>query len=244
MSLLSRVGLVVALLFAATAFLASRAAHPSGQLWAGAGLVGRVVVLDAGHGGVDPGASSKTGILEKDVVLGIAFHLKEFLEGAGGRVVMTRTEDRDVSGYEDPWHPRRYKRDLHRRAEIIETSGADAMISIHANADPDNGARGAQAFFQPDPAKDPTGQSRRLAMTVQKELLSVAERPRTYTSSDIHQLVLRRAPMPAATVEVGFLTNRAEAELLNDTDYQRRMAWAIFLGVSRFFAEGPDLVTP
>lgn len=205
-----------------------------GRHVAEAALAGRVVVIDPGHGGVDPGSVGKGGILEKDVVLDISLQLKALLERAGARVVMTRSTDTDVSGYDDPWHPNRYKRDLHRRVEIVEAAGADALLSIHANADRDPSASGAQVFYKPDPS----GQNRRLAETIQTELKAIIEGARPYTSNDIHQLILNRAKIPAATVEVGFLSNPREAERLSSPEYRRRLAWAIFIGLARFFAEG------
>ncbi|MBX6377758.1 MAG: N-acetylmuramoyl-L-alanine amidase [Clostridia bacterium] len=206
--------------------------EPSG--WALEALHGRTVAIDPGHGGVDPGSIGRGGTLEKDVVLAIALRLRDHLEAAGARVVLTREEDRDISGYADPWHPDRYRRDLYRRVEIVEASGADVLVSVHANALADRSVRGAQTFYRPDP----DGRNRRLAQTLQAELARVTGQANRGTSTDIHQLILRRSPVPAVTVEVGFLSNDQEEALLRDPRYQDRVAWALTLGLARYFAEG------
>ena len=196
-------------------------------------VAGRIILLDPGHGGVDPGAVGSTGVLEKDVVLAIALHLRDYLQQAGATVVLTRYEDRDISGYDDPSHPDRYRRDLYRRAEIIESSNADAFVSIHANALSIGSARGAQTFYRPDAL----GANKRLASELQRALVTVTGQANRGLSTDIHQLVLNRATMPAATVEVGFLSNPSEERLLAQSDQQQKIAWALFTGLTRYFAQ-------
>lgn len=197
-------------------------------------LTGRLILIDPGHGGADPGSVGSNGALEKDVVLGVSLALAQDLRSAGATVVLTRQDDRDLSGLA-PQDPRRYRTDLYQRATIIEALDPDLFLSIHANAYPDRSARGAQTFYRPDPA----GQNRRLAGDIQHELVAASGMVDRGISSDIRQLVLNRATMPAATVEIGFLSNPAEERSLKDASFQRKIAWGIFLGVLRFFEEAP-----
>ncbi|MDI3298992.1 MAG: N-acetylmuramoyl-L-alanine amidase [Bacillota bacterium] len=197
-------------------------------------LTGRLILIDPGHGGADPGSVGSNGVLEKDVVLGVSLALAQDLRSAGATVVLTRQDDRDLSGL-PPQHPRRYRTDLYQRATIIEALRPDLFLSVHANAYPDRSARGAQTFYRPDP----TGQNRRLAGDIQRELVAAAGLVDRGISSDIRQLVLNRATMPAATVEIGFLSNPEEERRLEDAAFQKRIAWGIFLGVVRFLEEAP-----
>ncbi len=228
---------VILVLSLFSAILVGQGLRAAGQRVAQTALVGRVIVVDAGHGGVDPGTVGPGGILEKDIVLDIALRLQDLLEKAGAKVVMTRTTDTDVSGYEDPWHPNRYKKDIYRRAEIVEETSPDVLISIHANADRSPSSYGAQVFYRPDSL----GQNKRLAETIQGELKALVDGARPNTSDDIRQFILEKSPVPAATVEVGFLSNSREARLLNTPDYRGRVAWAIFIGLARYFLESDRL---
>ncbi|MDI3316658.1 MAG: N-acetylmuramoyl-L-alanine amidase [Bacillota bacterium] len=197
-------------------------------------LTGRLILLDPGHGGADPGSVGSNGVLEKDVVLGVSLALARDLRSAGATVVLTRQDDRDLSGL-PARHPRRYRTDLYQRATIIEALRPDLFLSIHANAYPDRSAQGAQTFYRPDPL----GQNRRLATAIQRELVAVTGMVDRGISSDIRQLVLNRAEMPAATVEIGFLSNPEEERRLTDPEYQKKVAWGVFLGVIRFLEEAP-----
>src|SRR5690606_37005050 len=96
---------------------------------------GRIVAIDAGHGGPDPGAVGPSGVLEKDVTLAIALKLEEVLKQAGIETVMTRTGDYDLVRGEEV--PHRQRADLIRRAELVNHSGAQLLLSLHANSFPD-----------------------------------------------------------------------------------------------------------
>src|SRR5690606_32858774 len=96
-------------------------------------LAGKVVVVDPGHGGPDPGSVAESGLLEKDVVLAVGLNLRDFLEQAGARVVMTREADVDLSGLDNASLRERWRAAHRKRLEIAESSGADVIVSIHAN---------------------------------------------------------------------------------------------------------------
>lgn len=195
-------------------------------------LLGRVVVIDPGHGGPDPGAVGPRGELEKDVVLGISLHLRHYFTAAGARAILTRERDEDLSGL-PPDVPDIKAIDLRRRVEIARGARADVFLCIHANATESSYWRGAQTFY-----RDNHPDSDRLARCIQRELVRVTRRTDRVALPGPKQYVLDNVPMPAVTVEVGFMSNPEEARLLTDSDYQKLVAWAIFLGTVRYFAEG------
>ena len=112
-------------------------------------LAGRVIGPDPGHGGVDGGAASKSGVVEKEVTLKIALHLRDYLQEAGALVIMTREKDTDLADSSVRGLSRRKTQDLMRRVRIVKESGADALISIHLNAIPSPRWKGAQTFYHP-----------------------------------------------------------------------------------------------
>jgi N-acetylmuramoyl-L-alanine amidase len=199
-------------------------------------LPGRTVVIDPGHGGRDPGASGRVrGVIEKDVTLAISLRLRDLLRGAGATVMLVRDRDVDL-GLTYPGPGDLKQREFLNRAGIIKRSGADVLVSIHCNAYPSSVWRGAQTFY--DSGGDPA--CARLAQLIQQELVRLTPTDRE-ASPRIKHYVLRHATMPAATVEVGFLTNPDDERLLGDQAHQQKVAWAIFLGLARFFAAFPPL---
>lgn len=183
------------------------------------------IVLDAGHGGWDGGATNRDGtIVERDLVLEITQMVEEHLRLQGFHVVMTRYGDEDLAS---PNARNRKREDLNRRVAIINEVEDDAIaISIHANAIGDRRWSGAQTFYDPSSLEN-----RELAMALMTGLranidgLDREERP----ISNIY--VLRHSTIPTALVEVGFLSNPEEARLLADEEYQQLMAYAIFEGI-------------
>lgn len=196
-------------------------------------LLGKLVVLDPGHGGIDPGVIGPSGVKEEDVVLGITRYLKEFLEQGGCRVILTRDRDKDLveSGLS---LAERKRLDLKRRAEIGNQPGVDVFLTIHANGTTSARWHGAQVFYLPEGHPD----SGRLARSLQAELIRITGKTNRQVNTNINQYVLREVKAPAANVEVGFLSNPTEEKLLARADYQREVAWAIFVGLSKYFAEG------
>lgn len=190
-------------------------------------LAGRTIVVDAGHGGIDPGAAGH-GVVEREVVLAVAQDLRQLLARAGARVIMTRTGREAPSG-----KPFRQRRDLAHRAQLANAAGADVLVSIHANYFSHPGQQGAQVFVN----RAALPQSRRLAELIQQAFREVTgSRRQVVTGADI--FLLKKARMPAVTVEIGFLSHPAEARNLLDPAYQNKLAWCVFLGLARYFAEG------
>ncbi|HEY8417329.1 MAG TPA: N-acetylmuramoyl-L-alanine amidase [Limnochordales bacterium] len=187
-------------------------------------LAGRVVVVDAGHGGRDPGAIGPGGTQEKDVNLAIARQVALYLEQAGARVILTR--DRDVYV------------ELANRSRMANALGADVFVSIHADAiGPGRTASGTGTFYYPGLGEAPEiGANARLGYAVHRELLAATGLPdRGVRQRAFHVLI--HTEMPAVLVEVAFIDNPAEERLLNDPEFQRRAAMGIAQGVVRYFAE-------
>lgn len=177
-----------------------------------------VIVIDPGHGGVDPGAVVK-GTREKELVLQIAVIVKDLLEQQGTKVVLTRTKDEDLGGS--------IREELGKRVALVREHGAQLYVSIHANKDSCN-CWGAQSFYQ----RGGTPEGKALAMAIQARLRQMTETTRHALAADY--FVLRTAPVPATVVEVGFLTNAREHARLLEPSYQQKVATAIALGIADY----------
>lgn len=200
-------------------------------------LSGRTVVIDGGHGGPDPGCI-RGELVEKDLTLDLAWRLAERFRQAAMRPVLTRTTDVDLGDPGVADLRQRKRDDLQRRANLAFEQRAELLLSIHANSFPSPLWSGAQVFYHP---ADPAGQ--KLAQAIQDALVAeLGPNPRREKAGDF--FLLARAKVPAALVEVGFLSNPREAALLAEPGYRDRVATAIFHGVVQFLVEqsrGPGL---
>lgn len=190
-------------------------------------LSGLIIGVDPGHGGYDPG-SGKGDIIEKDIVLQIALYLRDYLQQASGSVVMTRDEDVDL--LEIPAGPKK-DLDFQNRKKIIEDSGVDLLISIHANAISSPRWRGAQVFYQ-----EGNEEGRLLASAIQHEMIRVLKNTDRQIKSG-NFFMLREIRAKGVIVEVGFLSNPEEAALLSSPDYQKKVAWSIYVGIINYLSQ-------
>ncbi|NLU52489.1 MAG: cell wall hydrolase [Clostridiaceae bacterium] len=194
-----------------------------------------IVVIDAGHGGEDPGViSDYSGITEKDLNLRIARLVKEYLEQDGYTVIMTRTED--VLQYE-PGTKQIYdkrKQDLTGRRKLIDSCGADIAVSIHMNGFQDTKYKGAQTFYPPSSVD-----SERLAKCIQNSLVKNAdpENKRVALVKKEKIVLFRDIKVPTALIECGFLSNKEEEAKLRTLEYQEKLAKAIKLGIDAYFGK-------
>ncbi|MCL6560705.1 MAG: N-acetylmuramoyl-L-alanine amidase [Firmicutes bacterium] len=189
----------------------------------------RVIVLDPGHGGVDPGAHYKGQILEKDLVLEIAKKTGQFLTNAGAEVIMTRTDDRDLAPPEIKSLAERKRRDLRARVELANQAKADLFLSIHINSSRDPSKSGVEVYYSSKPG------SKDLAELIEKESLRYIGKKRLPLPG--RYFVLRETSMPAVLIEVGFISNPQEKKLLADKRYQERLGWVIFQGALHYFEQ-------
>ncbi|HWQ41690.1 MAG TPA: N-acetylmuramoyl-L-alanine amidase [Desulfosporosinus sp.] len=192
-------------------------------------LGNRVVLIDAGHGGVDPGAVGKGKVLEKDVTLAVSKRLQALVQQSGAKTIMVREDDRDLGTSQGLL--RRKREDLTQRIQLALDTQAEVYISIHANSFPDAKLTGAQTFYHSD---SPEGKL--LAQSIQRELNAMTNGNRVIKGNqDIY--VLKKAHQAAVTVELGFLSNLAEEQLLATPEYQQKLAVAIYQGLSVYFAK-------
>ena len=185
------------------------------------------VVIDAGHGGNDPGKVSANGTQEKDINLEIALLVKQYLESQDVAVTLTRSSDDDLAGTESG---SRKEKDMRKRIEIIDGTGADLAVSIHQNSYPSEKVKGAQVFYYGESAE-----GKQLAETLQQELIDTLDpaNRRTAKSNNSYYL-LKKTQTPIAIVECGFLTNPEEEKKLLDADYRDRAAWAVAKGILEY----------
>jgi N-acetylmuramoyl-L-alanine amidase len=195
-------------------------------------LSGKTIALDAGHGGPDGGASSKEGVIEKDINLAITLQLRDYLQQAGALVVMTRETDTDLADPSTKGYSKRKTEDLHNRADMINGKNADMFLSVHLNSIPSPRWKGAQTFYY---TNNPNNSN--LATLIQLELKRNLENTdRIAKPADKTVYLLKTLKIPSALIEVGFLSNPDEARLLADEKYQKMVAAAIYQGVLRFYA--------
>ncbi|QMV44969.1 N-acetylmuramoyl-L-alanine amidase CwlD [Cohnella cholangitidis] len=226
---LLRLGIVVCLMMlTAVVFLSE---IPSSRTWShwSLPLSGKVIVLDAGHGGADGGAVSRDGIIEKDLNLAIVLYLRDYLQQAGALVHLTREGDYDLALPETKGNSRRKTEDLLQRADRARKQQADLAISIHMNSIPSPRWSGAQTFYS---TKNEEG--KRLASIIQAELRDMLGNTQRIAKKADTIYLLKTLNMPTALVEVGFLSHPEEASLLADEEYQRKVAASIYRGVLRY----------
>ncbi len=237
-----------------------------GAVWVGAGQAAAetapvdrfdVVVLDAGHGGHDDGATGPSGLREKDLVLDVVRRLARRLESAGLRVILTRQKDRFLS--------------LEERTAVANDARADLFLSIHANASPKRGPRGTETYFaaldatddearataerenqafgasasdfgRDDPlaailgdliATEHLQESSEFAKFAQRELAALAP-ARSRGVKQAPFVVLMGVQMPASLVEIGFITNPDEEKGLRERGRRDEIARALAAAVGRF----------
>lgn len=189
------------------------------------------IVIDPGHGGNDPGKIGINDVPEKDVNLAISLELKEILEQNDCRVVMTRQKDEALYQAGDT---NKKVADLRARCQMINDSGADAVISIHQNSFTAESSRGAQVFYRAS-----SQEGKKLADILQTQLVSGLDPDnRRVAKANSDYFMLKNTTATMVIVECGFLSNSTEAELLTQASYQRRVAWAVALGVLQYVSGG------
>lgn len=186
----------------------------------------KLVVVDAGHGGHDPGATGLNGTLEKDINLVIALRLAALLSEAGYDVILTRFDDTFIP--------------LKDRSLIANDAKADIFVSIHCNASVNHDATGTSVYTQ---AETPAGvypdqaESRRLAASIHEALLNgLGLKDAGLRRKDLS--VCRETNAPAALVEVAFIDDIVEEILLGIPEFQQQVAQSIKRGIDSYFAEG------
>lgn len=186
-----------------------------------------VVILDSGHGGVDPGKIGVYGSLEKDINLQIAQLLKQYLEASDVEVIMTREDD---SGLYKESDSHKKMADMRARCQLINDVTPDLVVSIHQNSYHEEAISGGQVFYYKNSEK-----GKRLAEILQKRFDFVLgeKNTRKAKANDSYYLLLH-VKQPIVIVECGFLSNWNESALLGSEEYQNRLAWTIHMGIMEY----------
>ena len=197
-------------------------------------LGGVKIVLDAGHGGLDGGASSGE-VIEKHITLAITKKVERQLTRLGAEVILTRQTDGDVlsehaPNEQFPTNRERKKQDIFLRESLVQSHKPDLFITIHANAIPNAKWRGAQVFFH----KSGHPNSELLAKAIQQSIRETMENTDREALSIKEVYLLKKVETPAALVETGFISNEEERKLMMTDSYQEKMAFAIARGIENY----------
>ena len=198
-------------------------------------LSGKIILLDAGHGGPDGGAGTGE-TLEKDIALEITKNVRDYLQEQGALVIMTREKDEDLADSDTRGYSRRKVEDLKKRLKMINKTDIDLFVSIHLNAIPSSRWSGAQTFFAPHHEENA-----RAAKFIQEELRRNLENTQRKAKPINHVYILENAKKPGVLVEVGFLSNPREKALLKKASYQEKVAASINHGILRYFTNEKEL---
>jgi len=226
------IGIAMTVLVLAAAFYFSRE-----RFWetvsadAQKGSHSRLVMIDAGHGGNDPGKVGVDGVLEKDLNLLLAKKLKTLLEQQDLDVLLLREEDR---GLYDEDASNKKAQDMKRRCARINEEQPACVISIHQNSYHEQSVSGAQVFYY-----KASSRSERLGKILEKELSRMLgeENSRTAKANTTYYL-LKKTEVPTVIIECGFLSSWEDCAKLQDETYQEKLVWAIHMGVLKYINGG------
>lgn len=196
-------------------------------------ITNRIIGIDPGHGGVDPGAVSKSGVLEDEINLEIGLKLKRLVEQSGGIVIMTREEDKGLYTEKSTTLRQKKTEDLINRRALIEETGCELFVSIHMNSFTNAKYSGAQTFYY-----DGYPENEKLAAIIQEELKNVLNKDNRRAAAirdDVY--LIKELKIPSVLVEAGFLSHPEEEILLQTDEYQEKIAWAIYVGIMKYLNE-------
>lgn len=187
-------------------------------------LSGKIIVIDPGHGGKDPGTISEN-IYEKDINLAISKALKIELSKVGATVILTRDDDYDLSVPNARW---RKKSDFDNRIKLINNSDADLYLSIHLNYLTNNSYYGPQVFYNNE-------ENKKLASIIQEILNSKLNSDREIKQIPSKTYMYDKLNIPGVLIECGFLSNFKEMKNLVNEEYQQKIASLIKEAIIKYF---------
>lgn len=191
----------------------------------------KVIVIDPGHGGIDGGAKSENGVIEKDINLSISLKTKAALENKGYKVIMTRSED--VGLYTDGKKVREKKiEDLGNRVKMKKDNKCDAFISIHQNMFPQKNCKGAQVWSANN---EPSQKLGRIIQQKFKEEVDQNNKREAKVAKKEYKILNDGYKGASVIVECGFLSNPEECELLGKEDYQNKIANTLANAIDEYF---------
>ncbi|MCX0402370.1 N-acetylmuramoyl-L-alanine amidase CwlD [Clostridium perfringens] len=191
----------------------------------------KVIVIDPGHGGIDGGAKSENGVIEKDINLSISLKTKAALESKGYKVIMTRSED--VGLYTEGKKVREKKiEDLGNRVKIKKENKCDAFISIHQNMFPQKNCKGAQVWSANN---EPSQKLGKIIQQKFKEEVDQNNKREAKVAKKEYKILNDGYERASVIVECGFLSNPEECELLGKEDYQNKIANTLANAIDEYF---------
>lgn len=191
----------------------------------------KVIVIDPGHGGIDGGAKSENGVIEKDINLSISLKTKDALESKGYKVIMTRSED--VGLYTEGKKVREKKiEDLGNRVKIKKENKCDAFISIHQNMFPQKNCKGAQVWSANN---EPSQKLGKIIQQKFKEEVDQNNKREAKVAKKEYKILNDGYEGASVIVECGFLSNPEECELLGKEDYQNKIANTLANAIDEYF---------
>lgn len=185
--------------------------------------------------GEDGGAVSKNGIKESDINLKITLKLKKILEEANANVILTRSDENAIYDVDKKTLREKKVSDIKNRVKIGNNSNADIFVSIHLNKIPQSKYYGWQTFY-----KQGSEEGKKLATCIQsslnEEMKSNFQRENKREPLKINNVyIIKHVEIPIVIVECGFLSNPEEEKLLQQDDYQEKLAWGIYNGIMDYF---------
>ncbi|MBO7289612.1 MAG: N-acetylmuramoyl-L-alanine amidase CwlD [Clostridia bacterium] len=193
---------------------------------------GKVIIIDAGHGSPDGGATGFSGSKEKDLNLLVSKSLGNLFMQSGARVIYTRQTDESIYDSDDASIKSKKQSDMKNRKKIRDESEADLFISIHMNKFPESKYKGAQVFYN-----NSHNDNKSLADLIQKELKNIADSSNNRSPKDSKNdiFILNGSKIPSVLVECGFISNPEEEKKLLTKAYRDKLAYAIYSGVLKYF---------
>lgn len=195
----------------------------------------KIIVIDAGHGEPDGGATSDSGVKEADLNLLIAKELEEALKENGYVVVMTRKDENNIASSDQQKPIRKMKvSDINNRIQLTNQSNADMLISIHMNKFNQSSSYGWQTFY-----KSNSEESKIIAENIQNGISANIDRANKRTALEIKKVkLIDQAAIPAVIVECGFLSNSEDLRLLQTTEYRNQIVNGILEGIEKYYERG------
>ena len=193
---------------------------------------GKVVILDAGHGTPDEGAESKNGTTEAQINLKIVLKIQQLLEQSGCTVILTRSDENAIYDLDAKTLEQKKISDIHNRVKIGNESSADIFVSIHLNKINEQQYYGWQTFYNTN-----NEQSKDLAEQIQISLNEAIQKENHRIAMKLNTVyIMKHVEIPISIVECGFLSNPQEEQLLQEDEYQNRLAWGIYTGMMTYFS--------
>lgn len=181
----------------------------------------------------DPGAESKNGITEEEINLKLALNLQKLLEQSGSTVVLTRSDENSIYDLDSKTLRQKKVSDIKKRVKIGNETSADLFVSIHLNKIPQQQYFGWQCFYN-----SLNENSIKLAKNIQMNLNEAIQKDNNRVAMKLDNVYLMKyVQIPISIVECGFLSNPDEEKLLQDEQYQNKLAWGIYTGILDYFNE-------